>query len=152
MEELIHILPHALRMIGYEESACERVLQVAWARLVGDAIAARTFPMQLREGRLIVLTADRTWKAQLEKLSPDILARINRLLGADLVQAIEYRVKREVFSPRPKEQASSASPQTALDERLLRELTPLAESIADPDLREAFLRAASRCLARREGT
>ncbi len=108
MEELIHILPHALRMVGYEESVCERVLQGAWARLVGDLLAAHTFPVRLHKRRLIVLTTDRTWKAQLEKLSPDILARINRLFGTELVETIEYRVKRDVLSRRQKTDASSA--------------------------------------------
>jgi len=149
MEELIHILPHALRLIGYEESVCERVLQAAWARLVGGVIAAHTVPVRLHKRCLTVLTTDRAWKAQLEKLSPDILARINRLFGAELVESIEYRVRRDRVSRGQKQKASSA-PQTALDERVLRELAPLAEPIADPDLREAFLRAASRCLTRRE--
>ncbi len=152
MEELIQILPHALRMVGYEESACERVLQAAWARLVGESVAAHTSPVRLHERRLIILTTDRTWKAQLEKLSPEILARINRLFGAELVEAIEYRVKRkekESSSCEPKADGPS-EPQVVPDERMLRELGPLAEKIVDPELREAFLRAAIRCLKRRE--
>jgi len=148
MDELIRILPHVLRMVGYEESACERVLQSAWTRIVGEAIAAHTFPARLHERRLIVLTSDQTWRAQLEALSSDVLARINRLFGVELVEVIEYRVTRDIASRGGSEKASPA-PQMASDERLLRELAPLAEPIADPDLREAFLRAASRCLMRR---
>jgi len=150
MEELLHILPHVLRMVGYEESACERVLQAAWGRIVGDLIAAHTFPARLRQKHLIVLASDRAWKAQLEKLSSDVLARINRLFGTSVVEAIEYRVKRDLASRGHTEGPGPASSE-ALDEGILREMAPLAEKIADPDLREAFLRAASRCLMRREG-
>jgi len=153
MEDVIRILPRLLRAVGYEERACERILQAAWARIVGDAIAAHARPVRLRERRLLVLTSDRAWKAQLERLSPDICARINRVFDEELVQAIEYRVERRrnaAEAVRSNEETISSDVQTPHRERLLRDLAPLAERIADPDLREAFLRAASRYLERRE--
>jgi hypothetical protein len=153
MEEVIRILPRLLRAVGYEESICERVLHAVWARIVGDAVAAHARPVRLREKHLLILASDRTWKAQLERLSPDIRARINRVFGEELVHAIEYRVERRrgTADALPSgEGALSPEVRTPHRERLLRELAPWAEKIADPDLRDAFLRAASRCLERRE--
>jgi hypothetical protein len=158
MEELMHILPHVMRAVGREEAVCERLLQAAWNHVVGDFIAAHARPVRLRKGCLIVLTTDHTWKAQLERLSPDILTRINRLFGEDLVEAIEYRVERKGHPVRTSRSRGESSESEARSsrarahhrERLLRELMPFAEKIADPDLRQAFLRAAIRCLERRE--
>ncbi len=154
----MRILPRVVRAVGREEAVCERVLQAAWSHIVGDFIAAHARPVRLRKKCLIVLTTDHTWKTQLERLSPDVLARINRLFDEDLVEAIEYRVERK-RSPvsASRSRRGSAEPEAASSrarvhrrEHLLRELRPFAEKIADPDLRQAFLRAASRCLERRE--
>lgn len=150
MEELISVLPRVLHIVGYDEQACERVLQAAWKHIVGESIAAHSRPLRLRRKRLLIQVSDRTWGAQLRELSPTLLAKINRLFGTDLVETLECRVERKKTVRSP--EAPSVTVSSPALERIRSELLPLAEKIGDPDLREAFLRAASRCLQRREGS
>lgn len=148
MEEILDLLPNILRQTGYQEAVCEKAVCAAWNRIVGDVVSAHAVPFRLYENRLIVLTSDATWKKQLEMMSPEILYKINRLLGADMVRFIEYRVDPyRIAAHRHQEHEVRFH---RLDE-IIRDLEPLVRDLADPDLRAAFLRAASKCIERTEG-
>lgn len=149
MEEILDLLPLILQQTGYQESVCEKAVFAAWNRIVGDVVSANAVPFRLYEKRLIVLTSDATWKRQLEIMSPEILYKINRLLGADIARFIEYRV-----DPRSIEAQRHREPEIRfhrLDE-IIRDLEPHVRDLADPELRAAFLRAASKCIERTEGS
>jgi len=148
VEELFHLLPEILRQIGYRESVCEQVVCAAWNRVVGEAVSAHTVPLRLYEKRLIVITSDSTWKTQLETMSREIILAVNRLLGAEIVTFIEYRV-----DPYQVKALRKRAPEIMFRHlsEIERELEPTVRSISNPELRQAFLRAASKCIERTEG-
>jgi predicted nucleic acid-binding Zn ribbon protein len=148
MEEILDLLPAILRQTGYHHAVCEKAVCAAWNRIVGEAVSTHAVPFRLYEKRLIVLTSDATWKKQLELMSPEILFKLNRLLGSDVVLFIEYRTDPlAVAAERPQAEDVRFS---RLDE-IIRDLEPLVRDIADSELRAAFLRAASKCIERTEG-
>ena len=147
MEELLSLLPIILQRAGYQEEVCQQAVFAAWERAVGEAIAKNCVPFRLHDKRLIVLTANPIWKAQLQKMTSEIIFKIDRILGAPLVTYIEYRVD-------PKQVAAHHQRRGEVRferlDKLMKELEPDAEKIDDPELRRTFLRAASKSLARRK--
>lgn len=147
MEDILSLLPQILRQTGFDEAVCEQVVFALWNRTVGEAVCAHCIPFRLQAKRLVVLTSDATWKTQLEKISGEIIFKINRMVTTELVTHIEYRVEpRQVSAQRRQPPEIRFSDQR----RIVGELAAVAERIPDPDLRDIFLRAAGKCLERRE--
>jgi hypothetical protein len=116
-------------MITPSDLAC-----AAWPQAVGKRIAAHTRAAKLVRRRLVVEVEDRIWQQQLFVLSYHIVRNLERQLGPDIVEDLEFRVvprRRE-----PQRAVVSAAAVTA-DE---------ADAIADPVLRGIY--KASRTKAR----
>jgi predicted nucleic acid-binding Zn ribbon protein len=63
-----------------------------WDELVGEAIAAHTRPLRLREGVLSVGVDDPAWASQLRFLEGDLLARLAAAPGGAAVTEITFQV------------------------------------------------------------
>jgi predicted nucleic acid-binding Zn ribbon protein len=59
----------------------------AWSVAVGPALA-RVTTVELRNHNLIVMARDVRWQRELERARETILARVQLLLGADLVKGL----------------------------------------------------------------
>lgn len=145
------MLPSLLRQAEDSPEAKEYAAFAAWDAAAGDAVRRVCVPTRLYTRRLLVATVDQTWKTQLDRLAPQLIFRVNSLLGAPLVTQILFRIDPAVV------RAANArgEPPPTLDRdaaKLAVELAPDAEPIEDSDMRDLFLRAASRCLARRDET
>ena len=64
-----------------------------WEELVGSTIAAHTRPVRMQDGRLVVVTGDPAWAAQLGWLESDLLKRIAEAGGPHL-EGLVVRVRR----------------------------------------------------------
>ena len=62
---------------------------LAWPLACGSAVAERTRPLECSHGVLRVEVPDAGWRAELEALTPQYLAVINRYL-AKCVKSIEF--------------------------------------------------------------
>jgi hypothetical protein len=96
----------------------------------------------------VVSVADIIWQRQMQSMSTELISRINKLLGREVVEEIEFRI-----DPATVEQVranSQLSPQEKPRGPIPEELIAAADEIADHDLRERFIRAAENCIARRE--
>ncbi|HWC78253.1 MAG TPA: DciA family protein [Blastocatellia bacterium] len=146
MKDLLRLLPVLLRQAGDSDEAREQAAFAAWAGAVGEQIRRVTAPMKLERKTLLVAVHDQTWKNELERFKGQALFKLNSLLGAPGVTAIEFIVNRE-FVERNTPQAPSitfiAPEQQALP------LRSNADRISQPEIRAAFLRAAGKCLERR---
>jgi len=60
-----------------------------WNEAVGERIASRAQPTRFADGVLIVNTSSHTWAQELQLLRDDLVVRINRALGDDLVREIQ---------------------------------------------------------------
>ena len=117
-----------------------------WAQLVGEATAARSWPVSLRQGVLSVNVADSTWHQELVFLKADILARLQDAIGADAVSEIRFFVRQGASSP--SEPAPPAPPPAPPERPMAPEVAKALDAfereldqVADPDLRRAIRRA-----------
>ena len=63
-----------------------------WDRAVGEIIAENARPAAFKGKILLVHVNSSPWLHQLSFLKKDILARINRELGQDLVDEIKFKI------------------------------------------------------------
>jgi hypothetical protein len=155
MDDLIRALPKLLRAAGETEEVLEAAALVAWRRVAGEELSRQAVPFRLYRKTLIVAVADTTWQKQLEKMSGQLLFRLNSLLGQAVVTYIEFRVDPKAVSAARAGPVQEAGAREELERRALKQasgdLTDAAGAIQDEDLRRRFLLAAGSCIDRREG-
>ena len=147
MEGLLKLLPVMIRLAGDHDEVREQAAFSAWSSVVGDRLRSTCRPFRLYRKTLVVAVLNESWKKQMEGMSGQILFRLNSLLGQPLVTLIEYRVDAA--------HVTEGAPEKRIREidgshKFRLELAEDAECIRDDELRESFLRAASRYLERRE--
>jgi hypothetical protein len=153
MEDLMRTLPKLLRAAGETEEVLEAAAMVAWRRVAGEALREQTVPFRLYRKTLIISVTDQTWQKQLEKMSGQLLFRLNSLLGQAVVTYIEFRIDPKTVRA-ARTIRHSAADREDQERRALElasgELLAAAGAIQDEDLRHRFLLAAGTCLDRRE--
>jgi hypothetical protein len=146
MHALLRLLPALLRQADDSPQAREYAAFAAWNAAAGEGVRKVCEPIRLDARRLLVATVDQTWKTQLGHLAPQLIFKLNSLLGAPVVTQIAFRIDPSAVV---RVHTPAHAPVAAEDaEARARELAADARVIADPELRDAFLRAAGRCLAR----
>jgi hypothetical protein len=145
MIDVALLLPTLLERAGDNPELAEAAAMTAWKRVAGEGLAHHATPMSLRDKKLVVAVADDVWKKQLERMSKELVSRINKLLRREVVTAIEFRVNARAIKGRPR--AGSARTN---NRRPPANVIASAAEIADPDLRQRFIRAATNCIDRRE--
>jgi hypothetical protein len=151
MDDLFQALPKLLRAAGESEEVLEAAAFAAWRRAAGEALRGCAVPFRLHRKTLVVSVPDATWRKQLEGVSPQLLFRINSLLGQALVTFIEFRVDpKTVADERARMRRSQYERLVGEEGALLRshELDEAASAIHDEDLRRRFLLAAGSCMNR----
>ena len=106
----------------------EDIARAVWPTAVGKKIASHTSRLKLVRHNLVVEVEDAIWQRQLYGLSRQILDRIRKLTGSDVVQDIEFRIG----IPRREAQRAEIRSSQASDD---------AESIQDPVMRRIYLRS-----------
>ena len=149
MIDLSGLLPKLLNATESNPEMAETVAKLAWTRAAGEGLRNHAVPFRLYRRTLIVSVADAIWQKQLRQMSPEFIFRINKLLGRNVVDDIEFRV-----DPAAVDWVRSCipAPRQSRNERRapIPELVSAAHSIADPELRDRFIRAAENCIERRE--
>ena len=64
-----------------------------WEELVGEAVAANSRPVALRDTTLVIAVADPAWATQLRFLESELVSRLQTVFGVRTVDAIEVRVR-----------------------------------------------------------
>src|SRR6266446_328332 len=138
MESLIKTLPAILTAAGPSTEVAEAACLAAWNHAV---------PVKLEGQTLIVAVADDAWQKQLEQIRPQLLFRLNAVLGHSLVKLIELRVDPNALAKTQMPQDTSSKHS---DYPVPFELRAAASEIQDADLRRAFLGAGISCVKRLE--
>jgi hypothetical protein len=147
MESLIKTLPAILSAAGPSAEVAEAACFAAWKHAVGAALSSHAVPLRLENQTLIIAVADNIWQRQLEQIRPQLLFRLNTVLGHSLVRLIELRVDPHAL---PKTRIPQGTPGQHSDSAVPFELRAAASEIQDADLRRAFLGAATSCIERLE--
>lgn len=141
MVDLVHLLPRLLT------ANPELAVNLAWTRIAGAGLRRHAIPHRLDAGTFIISVADAVWQKQLQSMSAELIFRINSLLKQRVVNEIVFRINPAAIS---QAQGYSHQPANEKPEPAPAELLFAARSIADPDLRARFIRAAENCIARRD--
>jgi hypothetical protein len=152
MEDLFQALPKLLRAAGESEEVLEAVAFAAWRRVAGEALRGCAVPFRLYRKTLVVAVPDATWRKQLEQVSPQLVFRLNSLLGQAVVTYVEFRIDRQTVNEERAHLNETRHERLDSEESALRragELDEAAGAIHDEDLRRRFLLAAGSCLNRK---
>lgn len=154
MEDLFRALPALLKEFEENDELREAVTFAAWRKIAGDALREHAVPFHLYKKHLVISVRHETWKRHLERLSGEMIFKINSVLGSAVVTFIEFRVdEKTVLQERMKNRKKTISDaeQTEIAlEAVSPKLRFSADSIKDDNLRYQFLLAAGSCLARKK--
>ena len=150
MIDLNRLLPKLLNATGANPELTEVAAKIAWTRAAGEGLRTSAIPFRLFQKTLIVSIADGIWQKQMQTMSAELVSRINRLLGRDVVDSIEFRIDPATVD-HARALSSDAKERARPEARPIpAELVSAAGEISDGELRERFMRAAENCIARRE--
>jgi predicted nucleic acid-binding Zn ribbon protein len=74
-------------------------VQRVWAQAVGEAVAREAEPVAMRGTTLTVACRSAVWAHELDLMSGEVTAALNKALGAPVVDALRCRADRAVISP-----------------------------------------------------
>ena len=152
MEELFQSLPKLVRAAGEAEEVVEAAAFVAWRRVAGEALRGCAVPFRLYRKTLVVSVPDATWRKQLEQVAPQLVFRLNSMLGQAVVTYVEFRVDPKTVRQERERLGRTEYERLVREEDALRragEINEAANAIHDEDLRRRFLLAAGSCMNRR---
>ncbi len=148
VQTLFQALPVILRKAGGDAQVEEQIAFAIWRKIAGEGVTRQSTPLALASGILRVAVTDQTWKAQLEKLAPEYVARMARLSGSPLVSRLEFVVDPAAVTTANPPTVSPINFQHTAE--IVEDLRESAGAIRDDELRRIFLHAAARAIERRE--
>lgn len=131
------VLSHSLKRLDLSSRLDEYGVWPIWNDVVGKTIAVNAQPEKIRNGTLFVKVTSPVWMQQLQFMKQMIAEKLNQRLKREIVKNIFFVVGR-IDSPSPPE-AAPAVPAAAMDQESKVDQQFL-ETVADPELRQAFKR------------
>jgi len=92
MEQLFPSLAKVIAGLEPDHRGRRAIIFAAWRRAAGEAIAAKAEPIDLANDRLVIEVKDDTWLSHLQALAPQMLAKINKLVGEGTVKRIDFKL------------------------------------------------------------
>ncbi|MFZ4524023.1 MAG: DUF721 domain-containing protein [Chlorobium sp.] len=90
-KQLSALVGDLYQILGLEEAYNQyKTLQI-WNTVVGEAIAEATFLERFSAGQLFIRVKNPSWRMELNFRKKEILAKLNMVLGKELVQDIIFR-------------------------------------------------------------
>lgn len=142
MQEIAKIIPQLLRMTQHSEEFAESACAFAWRVSVGRAISRVSLPGKLYGKTLKVTVIDETWKRQLQRMSSQILFKMNALLGTAMVTSLDFCVDTEAVEQAHRPLTFPVTNVPLTDPKLLE----ASQRISNNKLREQFMKTASKYL------
>ena len=140
------LLPKILAAASENAELNEVATKIAWRRIAGEGLRDHAVPTRLQDKALTVAVADAAWQKQLQPMSAELIFRINKLLRQKVIERIEFRIDPRALSSLTVQRRSTPR----VSEPLPTTIVSSAAGIADPELRERFMRAAENCISRRD--
>ncbi|HMO80506.1 MAG TPA: DciA family protein [Pyrinomonadaceae bacterium] len=144
MRKLLDILPMLLEIAPKEPELYKAVVKSAWKASAGPQVTANAVVTALDDKILKIAVRDENWKKELGSLSPQLIRKINSVLGTRAIERIEHyvdssvRFVRYAFDRNDREASEPENPPEHLQKA--------AELIKDGELRDVFLNAAAESL------
>lgn len=136
MDRLFECIPSIVLDHLPNDKTIRALVVAAWSRSVGESIKQRSAVLDFADHTLTIGVCDELWRANLERLAPSMVARINSNLRHGTLRRIEFVLDEKVGrAVEHCEAIQDAVPDAAI--------CRAAESIGDEGLRDAFLAAAA---------
>jgi len=149
MDQLLKVLPDLLESARNSPELREAAVLATWRHVAGEKLRDRAVGLSLEGQRLKVAVPDRLWQKQLRDISGEMLARLNAILGRNMVSFIEFVIDPALAAePEPQVAAKPAETEGAIPVEVL----SAAAAIRDTQLRRAFLGAVVSSERRRAGS
>lgn len=81
-----------LRGLGAPEASGVHLVFDRWIEVVGESLAARTKPLRIEGHKLVLAVDEPAMVTHVKFLQPELLARLEELLGPGRVTALDLRV------------------------------------------------------------
>ncbi|MEB3327748.1 MAG: DUF721 domain-containing protein [Candidatus Sericytochromatia bacterium] len=91
-ERLSDALARALPTLDLAQRRKESLAMACWPEVVGEATAARSRPLHVNRGVMVVKVASAAWSQQLSLLKGRYLEALARRVGAGVIQDLRWRV------------------------------------------------------------
>ncbi len=114
-----------------------------WDELVGEGIARKAQPDRVRGKTLFVNVANSAWMQELQFMRRMIIDRINRALGAELIDSIQFRIG-AVSGRAEKVQSRKAEDHVPLPQDIVEKIDQCVQEIKDEEVRERVRRVLAR--------
>ena len=85
------LMGQLIRDLGIETKVQQQQAVIRWPSVVGEAIGRATEADRLENGVLFVHVSSAPWRAELTMQKRQIIAKLNRSLGAEIVRDILFR-------------------------------------------------------------
>jgi len=134
----------AARVFGAKPEATLALLRAVWPGAVGEELARRTEVVAFDHGMLRIKVPDMRWQRTLMRMRGFILERLRRVAGRAAPRGLSFvtgEVQDSGVWVPATPPVASAAPAPAL-------VAAAGQAIPDPEIRERFLAAAGRYLAR----
>jgi predicted nucleic acid-binding Zn ribbon protein len=129
------VLGNSLKRLDLSPRLDEYGVWPIWNDVVGKTIAVNAQPEKIRYGTLFVKVTSPVWMQQLQFMKEMIAEKLNHRLKREIVKNIFFVVGRVDAPSLP--ETTTAAPSTPIDQELTMDQQFL-ESVADPELRQAF--------------
>lgn len=146
MENLFSALPAILKASQASPEVAEMACMAGWKHAVGEGLSRHAIASALNGHTLVVEVEDRVWRLQLEEMRGQLIARLNTLLGHQVIKAIDFQINAQRFL----QNEMTSGPDRSAPKPFPIELLSAAATIEDLRLRRLFLEAATSCLERVE--
>jgi hypothetical protein len=137
IDKLSVTLGKMLKARGLESRLSEYRVLGQWEKAVGAVIARHARPQSVRGKKLTLVVDSPAWMQQLSLLKPELLEKMSKKLGKDVIREIALKLGEVAFSATPEEappvRVSLSREESATIETYL-------EEIRDPDTRESIRR------------
>ena len=94
------ILERIAKKTGLDEKLKEAKILEVWNKEVGEKISNHTLPEKLVKGKLFVKVDSNVWMNQLTFLKKDIITKLNKAIGENLIKDIYFRCSSLTFLSR----------------------------------------------------
>ena len=148
MERIGNEVERGLARAGGGEGLSLSELTSRWPEAVGDQISRNAWPLRMgRDGTLHVATSSATWAFELDRMRPEIVARLSEALGESAPKELRFRPGPLPEPPAPADSGPRAPTPEATPE-VRQEAASAAAAIDDPELRSVVEKAARASLSR----
>ncbi len=138
LERISSTLGSLLRARGLSSRLNEYRIFGQWDSIVGKTIALHAQPLSVRRKKLTVLVDSSTWHHHLSQLRPELLEKINRILGKEGIDGIVFKIGG--LEPRHSTGSADAGTPAVLTSEESRRIEEYVRSLKDEDLRQAAIR------------